>query len=256
MIARIARAARRLHELDVRLIDDLLCETPFHPSFWVRRRLRRSLAERAGHARGILLDLGCGMKPYEPLFARRVERYLSMEYSPTSGYRGNRADLCGDAAAIPLVSASFDTVLCTELLEHVPDPDAVASEIARVLRPGGVVLCTAPFAYPVHDPHDYFRYSPDGVAALFVRNGLEVVEVRPLSGTGLTLAILFNVFWFDIGFMWTKWLYPVGVLLRPVLLLLVGLVNALGWAAERLLPSRHLSFNHLTVARKPIPATE
>lgn len=246
----LAHSGRRVHDADVRLTDHVLSATPFHPSFWVRRRIRSSLAERASVAHGTLLDLGCGTRPYESIFADRVRRYVGMDYSPTSGYRGNRADLCGDAAAIPLAANSIDTVLCTELLEHVPDPDGVAREIARVLRPGGVAFVTAPFVYPVHDERDYFRYAPEGVATLLRRHGLEVSEVLPLSGTGLTIAVLFNVFWFDIGFMWTKWLYPLGIVLRPLLLVIVALVNALGWSLERALPSRHLSFNHLTIARK------
>lgn len=250
----LVNLGRRVHDADVRLLDDLLSATPFHPSFWVQRRIRSALRAHASAAHGTLLDLGCGNRPYEAIFAARVARYVGMDYSPTSGYRGNRANVCGDAAAIPLADGSVDTVLCTEVLEHVPDPEAVAREIARVLRPGGVALLTSPFAYPVHDERDYFRYSPDGVATILRRQGLEISQVHPLSGTGLTLAVLFNVFWFDIGFMWTKWLYPFGIVLRPLLLLIVAIVNGLGWSLERALPSRHLSFNHLTIARKPANA--
>jgi SAM-dependent methyltransferase len=144
-----------------------------------------------------------------------------------------------------------DTVLCTEVLEHVPNPDLVISEVARVLKPGGAFLCTAPFVYPVHDSFDFYRYSPIGVATIAQRHGLEVEEIIPLSGTGLTLAVMFNLYWFEIGFRWTKWLYPIGLLLRPILLLLTLIVNICGWIFERILPSNHLSFNHLTVARQP-----
>lgn len=247
--ARLLSHVRRFHDADVRLHDSL-SRTPFHQSFWVQRRLRSALADRSREARGILLDVGCGRKPYEALFRPYVRRYLGLEYSPASGYRGNRADLCGDAQSLPLRSASIDTVLATELLEHVRDPGAVVGEIARVLRPGGIVLCTAPFVYPVHERDDYYRYAPRGVATLLERHGLEVIEVRSLSGTGLTLAVLFNLFWFDIGFLWTKWLYPIGVILRPLLLVLLAVVNLVGWVLERVLPSTHLSFNHLTVAKK------
>jgi SAM-dependent methyltransferase len=241
---------RRFQQADILWMERWLVATPFHPGFWVRRRLRGALSSERERPFGVMLDAGCGRKPYAELFSR-VSKYIGMEYAPGSGYRGNLADVYGDGAAIPLATASVDSVLCTEVLEHVPDPDAVVREIARVLKPGGVVVCTAPFFYPVHDEYDFFRYSPGTVATLMRRHGLEVVRMEPLSGTGITLAILFNLYWFELGFMWTKWLYPLGVVLRPLLLVLAFAVNVAGWVLERVLPSSHMSFNHLTVARRP-----
>ena len=246
----IADAMRKLQQKDLRWADDHLSWTPFHPGFWVRRRIEGAIVSQCKLAHGVLLDVGCGQKPYEKLFAKYTDHYIGMEYSATAGYRGNSAEVYGDAAAIPLSAGSVDTILCTEVLEHVPDPDRVISEIARVLRPGGIAICTAPFFYPVHDRFDFFRYSPDGVATIMQRHGFEVQEVMPLSGSGVTLAIMFNLFWFDIGFMWTRWLYPIGLVLRPLLLLLACCVNAGGWIFEKLIPSSQMSFNHLTIARR------
>jgi SAM-dependent methyltransferase len=242
---------RRLHDADIRWSERYLVATPLHAGFWVRRRLQSAIRCESARAHGVLLDVGCGRKPYAPLFAGRISRYIGMEYSPDAGYRGNLADVCGDAAAIPIAAASVDTVLCTEVLEHVPDPDLVVREIVRVLKPGGVVICTAPFVYPVHDAYDFFRYSPGTIPALMRRHGLTVDFERPLAGTGVTLAIMLNLYWFEIGFLWTKWLYPIGLVLRPLLWCVVMLVNLAGWLFERLLPSNHMSFNHLTVAHRP-----
>jgi hypothetical protein len=58
------------------------------------------------------------------------------------------------------------------------------------------------------------------------------------------------MYWFDFGFMWTKWLYPFGVILRPILLLFCFIVNVLGGIFEVIIPSKQMSFNHLTIARK------
>ena len=242
---------RRLHQADIRWSERYVLPTPLHPGFWVRRRLSAAVALASTRARGVLLDVGCGQKPYAAVFRPHVSRYIGMDYSPAAGYRGNVADVCGDVAAIPIATASVDTVLCTEVLEHVSDPDAVVREIARVLRPSGVVICTAPFVYPVHDLYDFFRYSPGTVAALMRRHGLTVDLERPLSGTALTLAIMLNLYWFEIGFIWTKWLYLVGLVLRPVLWVLAAMVNLLGRVFEFVLPSTHLSFNHLTIGHQP-----
>jgi SAM-dependent methyltransferase len=179
-----------------------------------------------------------------------VTKHWGLEYSPESGYRGNKADFCGDAAYLPLPDESVDTILCTEVMEHVPDPEKTIQEFARVLRPGGTVIVTAPFFYPVHDAYDFFRYSPDGIAAIMKRHGLIVESVDRLSGGPITLAIMFNLLVFDLGFLWTKWLYPFGLLLRPLIWLATLIVNCAGWLLEKLIPSPQMAFNHLTIARK------
>lgn len=245
-----AKISRDIQAWDISMTDKYLSRTPFHSGYWVRTRLDAAINEHASLAHGTLLDVGCGAKRYEPVFAPFVDKYLGLEYSPESGYRENKADLCGDAAAMPLADESVDTILCTEVMEHVADPEMTVKEFARVLRPGGTVITTAPFVYPVHDEFDYFRYAPDGLAAMMRRNGLVIEKVEPLSGTATTLAVMFNMYWFDVGFMWTKWLYPVGLLLRPLLWLLCMLVNLLGGVFEELLPSYQFAFNHLTIARK------
>lgn len=62
--------------------------------------------------------------------------------------------------------------------------------------------------------------------------------------------MLFNLYWFETGFLWTRWLYPVGLVLRPLLWLIAASVNLAGGLFERLLPSAHLSFNHLTIGTR------
>jgi SAM-dependent methyltransferase len=54
----------------------------------------------------------------------------------------------GDAARLPFADNSFDRVLCSEVLEHVPDPDAVLAEIARILKPGGIFAASVPRYWP------------------------------------------------------------------------------------------------------------
>lgn len=247
----IQQVFRNIQQKDILLTETYLSRTPFYAGFWVKKRIDDAIAASAKLGHGVMLDVGCGLKPYEKDFGPYVKEYIGLEYSPDSGYRGNRADLCGDAAALPLNSESVDTILCTEVFEHLPDPESAMKEFARVLRPGGVLITTAPFAFPIHDAYDFFRYSPDGLAVMMRRYGLEVEKIEALSGTGLTLAILFNLYWYETGFIWTKWLYPVGLILRPLLLLLCFLVNVLGVLLEAIVPSKHLSFDHLTIARKP-----
>ncbi len=247
-MSNFAKLSREFQTKDILWTEKYLSRTPFYAGYWVRKRLDDAIAEHAKLAHGILLDVGCGVKPYEHLLVPFVEKYIGIEYSPESGYRGNKADLCGDASALPLADASIDTILCTEVMEHLADPEKTISEFVRVLRPGGTLVTTAPFVYPIHDANGFFRYSPDGLAAMMTRQGLAIDGVKPLAGTAITLAAMFNLYWYDEGFIWTKWLYPFGVIFRPVLWLSCFVVNMLGGLSR--LFFRQMSFNYLTIAKK------
>ena len=246
----IIQTIREVQRKDVAWSTENLSKTPFHTGFWVQKRIGDAIASHAHLAHGILLDVGCGLKPYEKYFAPHVEQYYGTEYSVESGFRGNRADAAGDAEAMPFADQSVDTILCTEVLEHVKNPEKVIEEFARILKPDGIIMTTAPFFYPIHDSFDFFRYTNEGIAVMMKRHGLEIEKIKPLSGTGLTVAMMFNFYLFDLGFMWTKWMYPLGLILRPVLWILICLVNFAGWIMEKVIISEQMAFNHLTIGRK------
>jgi hypothetical protein len=73
-------------------------------------------------------------------------------------------DVVADAARLPFPDCTFQRIECDAVLEHVQYPDAVMSEIERVLLPGGFVHVVAPFCHPFHEyPRDYRRYTLDGL---------------------------------------------------------------------------------------------
>jgi len=75
----------------------------------------------------------------------------------TKSWNSSRIDLVSDIAAIPAPDASFDAILCSEVLEHVPEPTHALDEFARLLKPGGKMILTAPFASLVHmAPYHYY----------------------------------------------------------------------------------------------------
>jgi SAM-dependent methyltransferase len=111
--------------------------------------------------------------PYRSLVA--ATQYLTLDIDPSFG-----ADLVGDIHDIPREDASFDTVICTEVLEHCRDPQRAVTEIHRVLRPGGVCVLSTRFLYRFHPtPHDYFRFTHEGLAELFA--GFAEVEIEHLG---------------------------------------------------------------------------
>jgi SAM-dependent methyltransferase len=134
-----------------------------------------------------MLDVGCGDKPYYPLFANRVGEYVGADVVD-----GPKVDVVCPLEALEFPDDRFDNVLCSQVLEHVREPVRALQEIARVLRPGGIVLAATHGTYPYHPhPTDYWRWTQDGLRALFDdAGGFEIVEIVPHRGSIACLALL------------------------------------------------------------------
>jgi SAM-dependent methyltransferase len=146
-----------------------------------RYRLHRKLsAAIEKHAKGHCLDAGSGRSPYKKMLLEHAEQVTSVDVEDRSG----EIDLVADLQSMPqLADASFDTVLCSQVLEHVPRPWDALSEIARVLRPDGVLIATVPHLSVIHEaPHDYFRYTQYGLASLCERAKLRVICIEATGG--------------------------------------------------------------------------
>ena len=140
--------------------------------------IERSIAALAPKVGGEMIDIGCGRQPYRSYFTH-LTRVVTCDHDASRG----SVDFACPAHAIPVADASFDTVLCTEVLEHVPDPLAVWHEFYRILRPGGKVLLTTPMYWPEHEtPYDFFRYPEHGLRHLAASSGFLVEELWPRGG--------------------------------------------------------------------------
>jgi SAM-dependent methyltransferase len=147
-----------------------------------------SLRKVAPQARGRLLDVGCGNKPYEAIFRPYVSEYLGIEHEATfeltsAGGDATRPDFVYDGVTLPFPDRSFDTVLNIQVLEHTPYPARLVAEMSRVLTDEGLLILAAPFQFRLHEqPHDYFRYSSHGLRHLCGEAGLDVLEVHQQGG--------------------------------------------------------------------------
>jgi SAM-dependent methyltransferase len=163
--------------------------SPFAVDWLITRHLERSIRHAgATHARGRLLDVGCGGRPHESLFLPYVDRYVGVD-TPASTF--SRVDVAAVASHLPFPDETFDTVLCTEVLEHLSDPAVCLREMSRVLRPGGHLILTTPQMWHLHEePYDFFRYTKYGLAHLCNGAGLKVVETRAHGGPWATIGIV------------------------------------------------------------------
>ena len=172
----------------------------FDPVFLTKHRLRRTLiavlgpALQRGGGGGRCLDVGCGDRPYEDLFAPRQYVGVDVKHSgrPVSM---KQPDRFYDGKVLPYANDSFDLVMSTQVLEHVPDPLALLIEMARVCKPGGEIVVSLPFVYQEHEePFDFLRFTSFGIAELLGRVGLQTLECRKDTTALETLAILLNVY--------------------------------------------------------------
>jgi SAM-dependent methyltransferase len=150
---------------------------------WLPRRnvtgLRQSILARflSLAADGTVLNIGAGTRS-----KKASVNCINLDVRPHSN-----CDVVGDAHCLPFLDGTFDGVYSVSVFEYLPQPFRAAQEIVRVLKPGGVMLCDVPFAFPLFEPAiDLFRYSPAGLKTMF--QGLETVEVCPTLGPFAAIA--------------------------------------------------------------------
>jgi SAM-dependent methyltransferase len=192
------------------------------------------------YARGRLLDIGCGTKPWLSTFAPYVDQHIGADHASTL-HGLTAVDVVSDAYDISLPDASVETILLTEVLEHLERPSDALDECARLLRPRGHLILTTPFTWPLHEePRDFYRYSPHGLRYLAEGAGFEVIEIRALSGIWTTVAV-------GVSYALLRH--------RPRAPFLVDAVTVgaqrLAWVLDRFDRQELLSWNHLLVAQLP-----
>lgn len=146
------------------------------------RALHNALWSERARVRGDVVDLGCGMQPYRGWLGGEARRWTGLDLPQTWSGRA-KADIFASAGAAPLRDACADCVISTQVIEHMPRPRKLFAEAARLLRPGGSLLVSAPQAQWLHEePHDYWRFTKYGLMELAREAGLTPVKVIPLGG--------------------------------------------------------------------------
>lgn len=228
-----------------------LRRTPLHPQWLLdsRRSVERWVAP---HLEGVILDIGCGNRWLEPLVAGRGQ-YVGLDSLMTgAALYGARPDLFADAAVLPLRDNSIDCVVLLEVIEHLEHPRRALQEIARVLKPGGRLLLSMPFLYPIHDaPHDFQRYTVHGLAREVRQVGLQVRSIdatrHAIEAAGLLASLA------SAGVVLQSVEHRrLSLLLAPFVLAAIPFINIGAWIAARLLPEwPALTTGYRVCAEKP-----
>ncbi len=178
------------------------------------------------------LDLGADKSPYRDALQRRGFEVCTLDITRDGG-----ADYAGTAEATGLPDASFDLVLCTQVIEHCMNPWVAVREVHRILRPGGHLIVSAPHVWFFHPhPTDHWRFTQEGMAHLLEEARLTPVTLLAQGGSILTLCQVLNFLAYGV----------LGRAGAP----LYALSNVAGSVADRLAPNELFCHNFACLARR------
>jgi ubiquinone/menaquinone biosynthesis C-methylase UbiE len=234
-------------------IKRLIQREKFHPTllsffinnnFLIRKSIRNSIIKYNSYLSGSLLDFGCGTKPYKKLFLN-VDSYIGVDYKIEGREEKQKeVDFFYDGKTIPFKDQEFDSILSTEVLEHVFNIDEILCELNRVLKLNGQAIITTPFMWEEHEmPYDFARYTPPALEYLYQKHGFEVIHKHK---TGNQIEVVFQ---FSINYF--KNSIPKFVLKQLLLVPFIVFFNTLGMIFSFLLPTDKTAyFNNVFILKK------
>lgn len=216
-----------------------------NPFYFLRRSLYSALYQQRSVLSGVLLDFGCGRKPYKNLFS--VQNYIGVDIE-VSGHphRNSQVDVFYDGKTIPFSDQYFDCFLCSEVFEHLFNLEQILSEIHRVTKVGGRGIITIPFCWPEHEqPYDYARYTSFAIKQLLEKHCFEVISQKKTGG-----------FFESVYQMFTLYVYSLFETRSQVLnflftVMFIGPLNVIGCLLIFLMPRQmDLYHNQIIVVRR------
>ena len=181
-----------------------------------REVLKKAIFDLAPQLGGKVLDIGSGKAMRYKNYFSRATQYLRADLDALA-----EPDVVCSVTEMPFESNSFDSVVCTQVLGDIPEPELAAKEIMRVLKTGGMALITEGMVGSLHsEPRDYWRFTPHGMRYIFEKFGARVIEVDLVGGVATAslqmqasfLIDVFNLYnrpW--LGAIASKMFYILGV---------------------------------------------
>lgn len=153
-----------------------------------------SLEKNVKYISGMVVDIGCGLKPYKNIVAGNCQAYFGIEHSK-SMHSLSEVDVIGSALHLPFKDMSADTVLSFQVMEHIPEPELFLREVFRILKYDRYCILTTPFMWGEHEiPYDFYRYTQYGLEYLSKKAGFQVVSITADTGFWTTTIIRLNYF--------------------------------------------------------------
>jgi SAM-dependent methyltransferase len=221
-----------------------------NPFFFIRKGLFKGIKTNAPVLTGVLLDFGCGRKPYQNLF--NVQKYIGIDIEQSGHlHELSQIDVYYDGKHIPFENEYFDSVFCSEVLEHVFNIDEILAEINRVMKPEAMFLFTVPFIWGEHEkPYDFGRYTSFGIHYIMKKHGFEVQQLGKTCHFAEVIVQLCTLYIYSLFQTKSRYLNTIFTVIFISPINLIGLIIA--W----LLPKNYdLYHNNIVLAKKVGPST-
>lgn len=169
-----------------------------NPFYLTRKSLLKNIKLLSSEITGKTLDVGCGTKPYKRYF--NSTEYIGLEVENTINKEEKEVDVFYKGDKIPFADKEFDSVISSQVLEHVFNPQQFLFEINRVMKPKAKLLLTVPFIWDEHEqPFDYGRYSSFGLNDLLEKHGFKIIKhLKSLNNISAVFQ-LFNAYMYKIS---------------------------------------------------------
>ena len=218
-----------------------------NPFYFARKNLFQSIMPFAAEIRGVVIDVGCGSKPYQSLFLN-ADDYIGLDIENSGhNHHDEQIDMYFDGVHLPFESQQIDSAVCFQVLEHAFYPHKLLSEINRVLKANtGVLLLTVPFIWDEHEkPVDYARYTSFGLKHLLRESGFKSVESRKSTADITAVFQMWNNYVYKK--IWTR----SAILNLFFTLIFIAPVNIFGALLAKILPKNDdLYLDNVIIARK------
>ena len=136
------------------------------------------------YAKGKLLDLGCGKVPLFEAYRNYISDNTCVDWG-NSPHKNEHLDYeCDLTEKLPFNDGEFETIILSDVLEHIPQPEKLWQEMNRILVPTGILILNVPFCYPMHEePHDYYRYTQYALKRFADVAQFKILVLKPIGGT-------------------------------------------------------------------------
>lgn len=203
----------------------------------LKRSLQKALKK---YAQGKLIDIGAGRLTYKDILKKYCQEYQSLDFKKT------HPDLTyiEDIKNLSLENDSFDTIFCSQVLEHVPEPSRAISELKRILKKNGYLILTTPFLGYLHnEPYDFQRFTKYALEYFLQKENLKIVILESSGGFFSFLGYVWSTFilsiFYKIPFLWIIIFY-LNYILAEILIFLDKITKN----------SKIFPLNYLIVAQK------
>jgi SAM-dependent methyltransferase len=208
-----------------RLVDKHFSPNLIHPFYFIRSGILKGISENTAYFEGKMLDFGCGSKPYRKLF--NVDEYIGLDFENEGhSHEDEQIDVYYDGLNIPFPDNSFDSILCSEVFEHLFNLEHTLKELNRVLKPGGYILITCPFVWNEHEkPYDYARYTLFSLTDLLERNNFKIIKKEKIGNFIITINQMI-ILYFNVIFIYKhSKLLPIRLFYKFFLVLIPNLIG-------------------------------